>query len=223
VARAQFIRSANFAYPWSQRHEYYAPRTVRIILGICGLFILVLLLLPFYFQSLERQAFQNRSSTNALLLGYRIQAMNSEPARLQKGLIDSIKQLLQMRLDLYEQVDQTEYRMDALIVHLAELMPDGVVLQSLQIQPPLRSRTGRAVRGAQEPDVPPELQNTLALTLNGSARNSTLLDRFRDALMDSPLFDAITQNEQVLEEGLTFTIRARLPGSDRRLGEEGGA
>lgn len=222
MARSQFVRRANFAYPWSERHEFHSPLTVRIVVGVCGLIVLILILLPFGLQYLRKQALDDRSLLNLSLANMRTVATDAEPALRQKALVDSIKKTLEERLLLYEQVEQTEYRMDALIVHLAEQIPDGVVLRSLDIRPPLRSATGRALRGTVDTGIPPELQNAMALLISGSARNSTVLDRFREALVASPLFDAVSQTEQVLEEGLTFTITARLPGSDRRLGEEGG-
>jgi Tfp pilus assembly protein PilN len=222
MATSRTIRRANFAYPYSERHEFYSPRTVRLLVGLSVLVVVGLLALPFYLRHLRGETMEQRNRLMLIVAAARDQAELAAPALRQLALVDSLKEALVGRLALYDEVEQSEYRMDALLVHLADLLPDGVTLRTVGVQPPLNAGMGRAVRGAQANEVPEELRDTLRMQVNGAARSSVELDRFRQALYDSPLFDAVVQTEQVQEQGLTFTITARLPGSDQRLGGEVG-
>lgn len=220
MARARVIRGANFAYPYSERHEFYSPRIVRILVGISGMVVILLVLLPFYLQYLRQQTLQRATENTALLAATRYRAEQARPVIRQMAYLDSIKQLLDARLELYSRVEAVEYRMDRLLLHITDIMPDGAVLSSIDIRPPQQRRGGRAIRATETEDVPEELQNALVVTLNGSARNSEVLSSLREAMNGSPLFDAVKQDVTVLEQGISFTLTARLPGSGASL-EEG--
>ncbi len=221
MARAEVIRGVNFAHPYSERHEFYSPRTVKILLGISGLIVLLLVLLPFYLQYLEEQALRERNVNTEILNATRMQAELARPVISHMARLDSIKQTLSGRIELYTLVDLVEYRMDRLVLHISDLVPDGAVLSAIDVHPPQRRQGGRVIRANEAQNVPEELQDTLILTLNGSALNSEVLSELRDAMVESPMFDLVQQDVSVLEQGLSFTLTARLTGSGASLEEKG--
>jgi len=220
MARAQMIRAANFAHPYSERHEFYSPRTVKMLVGISGLVVFLLVLLPFYLQYLERAALRDQIDAIELTRASQLRAEQAEPVIAQKDTLDSLRQTLNARVDLYTLVESVEYRMDRLVLHVSDLVPDGVVLTSLDVRPPQQRQGGRVIRADETRDVPEELQSTLIIALNGTALNSEVLRELREALEESPVFALVEQSVSVLEEGLSFTLNARLPGSGASLGEE---
>jgi Tfp pilus assembly protein PilN len=202
MARAQVIRGANFAHPYSERHEFYSPRTVKILVGISGLIVLLL------------------NANTELLNTTRLRAEQARPVIAQMTYLDSIKQALNARTELYTHVASVEYRMDRLVLHISDIVPDGAVLTAIDVRPPQQRQGGRVIRAGETQDVPEELQDTLILTLNGAALNSEVLRELREAMVESPVFDLVQQSVSVLEEGLSFVLTARLPGSGAGLGEE---
>jgi Tfp pilus assembly protein PilN len=220
MARAQVIRGANFAHPYSERHEFYSPRTVKILVGISGLIVLLLVLLPFYLQHLRQETLGEQNANTELLNTTRLRAEQARPVIAQMTYLDSIKQALNARTELYTHVASVEYRMDRLVLHISDIVPDGAVLTAIDVRPPQQRQGGRVIRAGETQDVPEELQDTLILTLNGAALNSEVLRELREAMVESPVFDLVQQSVSVLEEGLSFVLTARLPGSGAGLGEE---
>jgi Tfp pilus assembly protein PilN len=220
---AQIVRGANFAYPYSQRDEFYSPRTVKLLIAVSGAVVVLLMILPFYLQHLKAQTQAETQEMSTLVVAARRLAERAQPVTDQMNFLDSLKVDLEDQVALYDRVRSVEYRFDRLLLHLADSVPDGVVLNSIDVRPPAGGQGGRSIRGAAVEDVPEELQNTLVLTLTGSARNAGSLRTLREAMQQSPLFDALNQTETVLDRGISFTITARLPGSGATLAEEGGS
>lgn len=221
---AQIVRGANFAYPYSERDEFYSPGTVKLLIAVSGVVVVLLVLLPFYLQHLKGKTQAETQEMVTLVAAARSLARRAEPVINQINFLDSLKVNLEERVALYDRVRSIEYRFDRLLLHLAESVPDGVVLNSIDVRPPAGGQGGRSIRGVAVEDVPEELQNTLVLTLTGSARNAGSLRTLREAMEESPLFDALDQTEMVLDRAISFTITARLPGSRTALVvEEGGS
>jgi hypothetical protein len=220
---AKIVRGANFAYPYSQRDEFYSPKTVKLLLAVSGMVVLLLMILPFYLKHLEAQTRAETNEMSLLVAAARSLAESTQPVTNQMNFLDSLKVVMEERVALYDRVKSVEYRFDRLLLHLAESVPDGVVLNSIDVRPPAGGVGGRSIRGAVVEEIPEELRNLLVLTLTGSARNAGSLRNLREAMEDSPLFDALAQTETVLDQGISFTITARLPGSGATLAEEGGS
>jgi len=129
---------------------------------------------------------------------------------------------LQGRVTLLEQVRRVDYPFDRLLVHIAELVPDGLVLDVLEVRPPGRSQGGRPGLTGGTSELSPGLQAAYTLTLRGTAQRAEVLTRFTEAMTRSPLFHEPQSTPNVLPEGgLSFSITTRLPGSGQKLEGEG--
>jgi len=223
VKQSRVIRMANFAYPWSERHEFYSPGKVRLLVAVSALIVLGLIALPFYLQYLTRTEQSQTIQLAAIVSSLRQRAEATEPVLARKALLDSLKRELQARVDLMQGVEQTDYPIERLLLHFTEIIPDGVVFTSIDISPPEAERrtARRPAPGTQTPGVADAVQRFFTLRLDGSARNSNALTALRRALENSPLLQAVEQSENLLDTGFSFRITARLPGSGAQLG--GGA
>lgn len=219
---ARILRSANFAYPWSERHEFYSPAWVRGLVAISAFIVLALLVLPFYLQQLTRGEQREMITLASLVGSLRERAADADPVLARKALLDSIKGELVERVALVREAGLTDYPVDRLLLHLSEIVPDGILLTTVDISPPAAERrTGRRPTGVQTPALPEGLQQAYVLTLNGTARNADIMIALREALQQSPLLQNVEQSENVVDTGFSFRITCRLPGSGTRLGGTG--
>jgi len=219
---ARIMRGANFAYPYSERGDYYSPRTVRLLIGVSALVVLALVGLPFYLDFLEEQIIEQRTLTSLEAAAREQQFSEVAPILQRQAFLDSLRDVLATRVDLRRQIGTLDFRMDRLLLHISELIPDGVVLTSIDIVRPERQRSGRPGQAAQNEELPEELQNASVLTLAGTARNSASFEEFTAALRHSPLlYEPSGPPVTVLENSLRFTISSRLPGTGAKIGEEG--
>jgi Tfp pilus assembly protein PilN len=219
---ARVLRGANFAYPWSERHEYYSPAQVRVLVAISASIVLALLVVPFYLQQLTRTEQREMIALASLVGSLRNRAEAADPILARRALLDSIKTELESRVGLVREAAQTDYPVDRLLLHLSEIVPDGILLTAVDISPPAAERrTGRQPPGVQTPGLPEGLQQAFVLTLSGTARNADIMIALREALMQSPLLQNVVQSESVVDSGFSFRITCRLPGSGIRLGGTG--
>jgi Tfp pilus assembly protein PilN len=223
VKQARIIRSANFAYPWSERREFYTPVQVRLLVAVSALVVMLLLALPFYLQYRTRTEQSQTIQLAAIVSSLRQRAESAEPVLARKALLDSLKGELEARVELLREVEQTDYPLGRLLLHLSEIIPDGVVFTSIDISPPeAERRTGRRPPpGTQASGAAEAVQRLFVLKLEGAARNSEALTALRRGLENSPLLQGVEQSENLLDTGFSFRITARLPGSGAQLG--GGA
>ncbi len=219
---AKIIRGANFAHPWSERDEYYSPGTVRMLLAVSGLVVVLLVALPFYLDHLRETELDRRSDLVAEATMMSRQADTMAPVLRRNAVLDSVRTQLQARVALLNRVRQVDYPLDRLLVHIGELIPDGMVLTGLEVRPPGRTQGGRPGLTGGAADLPPEVRDAYIMTLRGTALLAETLTRLTEAMTVSPLFHDPRSTPNVLPEGgLSFSIMARLPGSGRRLEGEG--
>ncbi|MFO7769064.1 MAG: hypothetical protein R6W82_08960 [bacterium] len=220
---AKIIRGANFAHPWSERDQYYSPATVRILLGVSVIVVLLLVALPFYLDHMREVELDRRSDLVAESTVMSRQAEALAPVLRMRAVLDSVRTELQARVNMLEAVRKVDYPFDRLLVHIGELIPDGLVLTGLEVRPPARSQAGRPGLTGGDTALPSELQDAYVLTLRGTAQRAEILTRFTEVMTRSPLFfEPRSQPNVHPEGGLSFTISARLPGSGGRLEGEGG-
>ncbi|MFC1627504.1 hypothetical protein ACFL3H_00140 [Gemmatimonadota bacterium] len=218
---AKVIRGANFAYPWSERADFYSPKMVRLMIGVSALLVLALVALPFVLQNLERGVLFEQGEVNANANALRIQAEAAAPIMETKALLDSIRADLEIRVGLRQQILNADYPADRLLLHLSEIVPDGIILTNLAVQPPDTRAVGRAGSAAQGVEIPEEIVPTYTLTINGTVQNADIFNAFYAAVQQSPLFYRPEQTVRVLERTLSFTITCRLPGSGAEITGEG--
>lgn len=213
IERAQIIRGANFAYPYSERGDYYTPKTVRLLIAISFCIVVMLVMLPFLLRYLESSVYARRGGVTAEANTMRLQFEEAAPVLNQKAFLDSVKADIDARVNLRSTIEAADYRADRLLLHISELVPDGIVLTSINMQPPDRRTTGRLGTVSQTEELPEELKDTFLLNLEGTARNSNALTGFMRALDQSPIFYRPTQRITPLENSLVFRVSCRLPGS----------
>lgn len=218
---ARVVRTANFAYPYSERDQFYPPRTVKLLVAISFLAVLVLVLLPFYLQRLEQMEYLKRGEVTNLTGAMRLQVDQAVPLLARKTMLDSIKNDLEARVTMQRRIEAVDYSVDRLLLHLAELVPDGIILTNLEMRPSARGGAGRPGLSGVEADLPEELQSAFILTLEGTARNAETLSRFHRSMGNSPLFYRPEQSFNILGSGLSFRITTRLWGSGATMMEEG--
>lgn len=219
---ARVVRGANFAFPWSERHEFYTPAQVRLLVAISAFIVLALLVLPFYLQQVTRSEQREMIVLASLVGSLRQRAEAADPILARQALLDSLKAELEGRVGLVRETAQTDYPVDRLLLHLSEIVPDGILLTAVDISPPAAARrTGRRPTGVQTPELPDELQQAFVLTLSGTARNADIMIALREAMLQSPLLENVEQSENVVDSGFSFRITCRLLGSGTRLGGTG--
>jgi len=217
------IRGANFAYPWSERADFYSPKMVRIMIGVSALLVLSLVAFPFVLKTQENGILLQQGLANASANALRIQVEAAAPLLQTKALLDSIKTDLDIRVGLRQQIGDADYPADLLLLHLSEIVPDEIILTGLAVLPPAtRSVAGRTGNTAQGEETPEEILNSYTLTINGTARNAEIFETFFRAVEQSPLFYRPDQVVRVLERTLSFTITCQLPGSGAEITGEGG-
>ncbi|MFC1500501.1 PilN domain-containing protein [Candidatus Zixiibacteriota bacterium] len=219
---AKVIRGANFAYPWSERADFYSPRMVQLMIGISALMVLALVALPFILNNLERGVLLQRGEVNANANALRMQVDAAAPMIETKALLDSIRADLNTRVGLRQQIMMADYPADRLLLHLSELVPDGIILTNLTVQPAATRTVGRPATATGGEEIPEEIENTDSITIIGSAQNADTFNTFFRAVEQSPLFWGPTQVVRPLETTLSFTISCRLPGSGVEITGEGG-
>lgn len=218
----KIMRGANFAHPWSERDQYYSPATVRMLLAVSAVVVVLLVALPFYLDHLREVELDRRSELVAEATAMSRQAEALAPVLRRQAVLDSVRADLQTRVALLGQVRRVDYPFDRLLVHIGELVPDGLVLDVLEVRPPGRSQGGRPGLSGGTAELPPGLQAAYILTLRGSTQRAEVLTRFIEAMTRSPLFHGPQSTPNVLPEGgLSFTITTRLPGSGQKLEGEG--
>ena len=220
MKQARIVRSANFAYPWSERNQFFSPGKVRLLVAVSALVVLSLIALPFYLQYLTRAEQSQTIQLAAIVSSLRQRAEATEPVLARKALLDSLKRDLEARVSLLQAVGRTDYPIGRMLLHLSEIIPDGVVFTSIDISPPEAERrtARRPAPGTQTPGVAEAVQRLFTLRLEGAARNSEALTALRRALENSPLLQGVEQSENLLDTGFSFRITARLPGSGAQLG-----
>ena len=217
------IRGANFAYPWSERADFYSPKMVRLMIGISAILVLSLVALPFVLKNLENGILLQQGLVNANANALRIQLDAAGPMLQTKALLDSIKADLDTRIGLRQQIVNADYPADLLLLHLSEIVPDDVILTNLSVLPPAtRSVAGRTGNAAQGEETPEEILNSYTLTISGTAQNADIFNRLFYAVEQSPLFYRPGQVVRPLETTLSFTITCQLPGSGAEITGEGG-
>jgi len=217
---AKEIRTANFAFPYSERDQFYSPRTIQMMVAISSLIVLALVLLPFLLERLEQAEYLKRTEITTNTDTMRLQVDQSAPLLARKATLDSIKADLENRINMQANIGNTDYAVDRLLLHLSELVPEGIILNQVEIRPQTRSAAGRPGMTTTENDLPEELQTAFSLILHGSAINAVTLSRFQNTLENSPLFYRPDQSFNTLGSGFSFTITTRLWGSGATL--EGG-
>jgi Tfp pilus assembly protein PilN len=219
---ARVMRGANFAFPWSERHEFYSVTRIRVVVAVSAFIVLSLLVLPFYLQQMTRNEQREMIDLVSLVGSLRTSAEAAEPVLARRALLDSVKTELEDRVRLVREAAQTDYPVDRLLLHISEIIPEGILLTAVDISPPAaQRRTGRQPAGVQTPELPEGLQQAFVLTLSGTARNADIMISLREALMHSPLLLNVAQSENVVDTGFSFRITCRLPGSGLRLGGTG--
>ena len=224
TTRARPLRGANFAYPWSDRHNYFWPVTVRVLVGLSAVTVLLLVLLPFYLKALGQKEQQRLTVLTQTTIGMRPQLEQATPAIALSAGIDSIRTDLRARISLYDQVARTDYPVERLLLHLAEILPDGMVLSLIDMRPAATSGPiGRPSLSGQTETVPAEIAALHQLRLEGVARNAERLTALMQVLEHSPLIYRPEQSINIVpgSTDLTFVIRARLPGTGERLSGDG--
>jgi len=218
---ARIVRGANFAYPYSERSNFYSPRTVRLLIGVSAIAVLALVALPFYLEYLEQRIIEQRTAISLEASASEIRLQEVMPILRRKDFLDSLQLVLDTRVGLRRQIGTTDFAMDRLLLHISEIIPDGVVLTTINIAPPERQRAGRPGQTRQGDELPEELQNASVLTLSGTARNATILEEFERELNRSPLLYEPNRQVTVLENSLRFDFTSRVPGTGIELGGEG--
>lgn len=218
---ARMIRAANFAYPYSERDQFYSPRTVKLLVGVSFAIVLALVLLPFYLQRLEQAEYLKRGEITNLTDAMRLQVEAASPLLERKAMLDSIKADLEARVAMRRNIEAVDYAVDRLLLHLAELVPEGIVLTYLEIRPSSRSEAGRPGLSGTAADLPEELKTASVLVLEGTARTAETLSRFHSSMENSPLFFRPEQTFNILGSGLSFSIETRLWGSGATFEGEG--
>ncbi len=217
---AKVIRTANFAFPYSERDQFYSPRTVQMMVAVSSLMVLALVLLPFHLKRLEQGEYLNRAETTSITDAMRLQVDQAAPLLARKATLDSIKTDLETRINMHRNIENIDYAVDRLLLHLAELVPDGIILTYVEMRPPTRSESGRPGLTRTAAGLPEELQSAFTLSMEGTARNAETLSRFQRSMENSPLFYKPEQSFNILGSGLSFRISTRLWGSGAAL--EGG-
>lgn len=226
--RARVVRTVNFAFPWSERDQYFMPGTVRILVGASALIVLLLVALPFYLQQRTRAENDKRGDLTIISSTLRGDLEGVAPVLVVKARLDSLQAALEERVTLYSSIAATDYPVDRLLLHLAEILPEGMVLNALSVKPFQASQGGRAgLQPQTAADLPEEVKNLWVLTLQGTTRNAPAITTLVEKLRDSPLF-YLPQQQSVnpvagTARDLTFTITARLPGSGNKLEAGGGS
>jgi Tfp pilus assembly protein PilN len=222
MPNATMIREANFAYPYSERDQFYSPRTVQLLVIVSFLIVLGLVLLPFLLQQLEQGEYQERVEITTVTDARRLLVQQAAPLLERKATLDSIKADLEARIAMRRNIEAVDYAVDRLLLHVAELVPEGIVLTYLEMRPSGRTQAGRPGLSGLEAELPEELRTASILTLEGTARNSMTLGDFYRSLQNSPLFYNPEQSFNILGSGLSFRITTRLVGSGVAL-ETGGS
>lgn len=217
---AKVVRTANFAFPFSERDQFYSPGTVQMMVAVSSLIILALVILPFYLKRLERIEYLKMAEATSISDNMRLQVDRAAPLLEQHAMLDSIKIDLETRINLHSNIETIDYPVDRLLLHLSELVPDGIVLTYLVMRPQTRSQSGRPGFSSSEDNIPEELESAFILTLEGTALNAETLSRFQRTLENSPLFYKPEQTFNTLGSGFSFSITTRLWGSTTIL--EGG-
>ena len=207
------IRKANFAFPYSERDQFYSPRTIQLMVAVSSLIVLVLVLLPFYLKRLEQGEYLKRTEITSIIDIMRLQVDQAAPHLGRKATLDSIKTDLETRINMHGNIENIDYAVDRLLLHLSELVPDGIMLTFVEMRPQASSQSGRPGLTRAEDSLPEELQSAFTLTLQGTARNAVTLSRFQLTLENSPLFYKPEQSFNTLGSGFSFTISTRLWGS----------
>ncbi len=220
--QARILRGVNFAFPYSERDQFYTPRQVRILIGVSALVVLLLVALPFFLQRLEMNKVTQRGDVFVKTEIIRRQVDEAAPVLARMATLDSIRNALNTRMSLRQRIEASDYRVDRLLVHLAEIVPEGIVLTRVTLEPPSVQR-GRPGRTGVDPELPEELAKASVLTIMGIARNSSTFSSFTRSLENSPIFHTPQQKYDYIGSGINFTVTTRLPGSGVPLsGEEGG-
>ncbi len=217
---AKEIRTANFAFPYSERDQFYSPSTIQMMVAVSSLIVLSLVLLPFYLNRLEQIEYLKMEDATSLSDDMRLQVDQAAPLLEQNALLDSIKIDLETRINLHSNIENIDYPVDRLLLHLSELVPYGIVLTYVVIRPQTRSISGRPGLTSSEDSIPEELESAYILTLEGTALNAVTLSRFQSTLENSPLFYNPDQSFNTMGSGFSFSISTRLWGSSNIL--EGG-
>ncbi len=217
---AKVVRTANFAFPYSERDQFYSPKIVQMIVAVSSLIVLALVLLPFYLKRLEQSEYLKRTETTTITDVMRLQVDQAAPLLGWKATLDSIKTDLETRINMQRNIQNIDYAVDRLFLHLSELVPDGIMLTFVEMRPQARSQSGRPGVTKAEDNLPEELQSAFTLSLEGTARNAETLSRFQRIIENSPLFYKPEQSFNTLGSGFSFTISTRLWGSGASL--EGG-
>ena len=217
---ARVIRGANFAYPYSEREGYFYPRTVKQIIAISFIIVMALVALPFYLRRLEAMEYVERGEITNQTSQMRLLVDAAAPMLERKAMLDSIKAGLDARVTMQSNIEAIDYAADRLLLHLAELVPDGIILTYLEMRPSTRTEAGRPGLSGPEAELPEELQSAYILSIVGTARNAETLSRFHSSMDNSPLFFRPTQSFNIEGSGLSFRINCRLWGSGATL--EGG-
>lgn len=216
----KMIRTANFSFPYSEKDQFYSPRTIQLMVAASSLIVLVLVLLPFYLKRLEHSEYLKRTETTSITDVMRLQVDQAAPLLGWKVTLDSIKTDLETRINMRRNIQNIDYAVDRLFLHLSELVPDGIMLTFVEMRPQARSQFGRPGVSRAEDDFPEELQSAFTLSLEGTARNAETLSRFQRIMENSPLFYKPEQSFNTLGSGFSFTVSTRLWGSGASL--EGG-
>ncbi len=219
---SRVIRGANFAYPWSERADYFSPRKVQLLIGISAIMVLALVALPFLLRDLERNVLRERGLANVYANTQRLAAAEAAPILARKAVLDSLMANLGIRINLRNQIDDADYPVDRLLLHISELVPDDLHLTNITIQPPSARQDTRLAALTQNEEIPEEIQIAYTITIEGSAGNSDILTGFYNAIDQSPLFWGRTDSIQPRERTLDFTINCYLPGTGFEITGEGG-
>lgn len=219
---ARVIRGANFAYPFSERADYFSPRMVRLMIGVSALLVLALVALPFVLENLEREVLNERGIVNETANTLRLQAEAAAPILETKALLDSIRADLETRIGLRQQIADADYPTDLLLLHLSERVPDGIVLTNITLLPTAARTAGRPGAVTQDEELPEEVQNSYTLTIIGSAQDASTFTTFFDAVVQSPLFWEPRQTFRPVETTILFTITCRIPGTGIEITGESG-
>jgi len=219
---SRVIRGANFAYPWSERADYFSPRKVKLLIGISATVVLALVALPFLLRDLEVNVLRERGLANVYANTQRLAAAEAAPILARKALLDSLRANLDIRINLRNQITEADYPVDRLLLHISELVPDDLHLTTITIQPPSGRPGSRPAALTQTEEIPEEIQIALTITIGGSAGNSDILTTFYNAIDQSPLFYGRTGTLQVRETTLDFTMSCFLPGTGVEITGEGG-
>lgn len=219
--QVRIVRGVNFAFPHSERDQFYTPRQVRLLIGVSALVVIILVALPFFLQKLETNEVRKRNIVAGETEILRREVDAAAPVLARKATLDSIYNALNARMAFRQRIEASDYRVDRLLVHLAEITPEGIVLTTVTLEPPSAQR-GRPGRTGVDPELPEELVKASMLTIKGTARNSTTFSNFTRTLENSPLFYAPQQSYDYMGSTINFTVTTRLPGSGVALTKEEG-